>query len=267
MKKSGILMLLLSVLFCCVLSGCADLLKSEDMDREVENLIQALNEDDADRIFLSMYPGVVTREEFDKSYAAVREIWEPSDGHTTKLRSINTRKNVNKSGDYLICQAQYYVYTQAQDYTITLTYRCDDNGDGVYQFNLNAGAEPVLVSGGFTTAGKNSALQWALLLLSVLSYLLIIVTVVDILRKRPRLFGVWLAAALSFIGFWIQAAPASFHVGGSVTWFVFSSFKIYSTGGRQFVFALPVGAIVYWCLRKKLLSQKMQGMKGITGAK
>ena len=253
MKKSSAIMLLFSILFCSILSGCADLLRNEDMDKEVAYLIEALNEDDADRIFLSMYPDVVTREEFDESYEAVRQLWEESGEYTTKLNSINTRKNFNKTGDFLICQAQYYVYTQVQDYTITLTYRSDDNGEGLYQFNLNVGAEPVLISGGFTTAGKNSALQWALLLLSVLSYLFIIVTAVDILRKRPRLFGVWLAAALTFMGFGIQVSSAGLHVGGNVSWFVLSAFKIYSTGSRKFVAALPVGAIVYWCLRKKLL--------------
>ena len=155
-----------------------------------------------------MYPGIVTREEFDESYETIRRLWERSDGHTAKLRSINTKKNLNQSGNSLVCQAQYYVYTQEQSYTITLTYRSDDIGEGIYRFDINVGAEPVLISGGFTTARENSVLQWGLLVLSILSYLFIIVTVVDILRKRPRLFGVWLAAALTFIGFWVQAAPA-----------------------------------------------------------
>ncbi|MDE6622097.1 MAG: hypothetical protein K2K74_16740 [Lachnospiraceae bacterium] len=254
-KKSAVILFLL---ICCFLSGCADLLRNEEMDEEVARLIKALNEDDADQIYLSMYPDVVTREEFDESYESVRQIWEQSDNYTTKLKSINTKKNINKSGNSLVCQAQYYVYTQNQDYTVTLTHLSDDNGDGVYQFNLNIGAEPVLISGGFTTAGENSALQWGLLLLSVLSYLIIIVTAVDILRKRPRLFGVWLAAALTFAGFSIQISPSNLHLGGNVSWFVLSAFRIYSGGIRNFVFALPVGAIVYWCLRKKLLSKKVK---------
>lgn len=258
MKKTNVVTVLLSILLCCVLSGCSDMLKREDMDQELEHLIEALNEDDADAIFQAMYPGIVTREEFDESYETVRRLWERSDGHTAKLRSINTKKNFNQSGNSLVCQAQYYVYTQEQSYTITLTYRSDDIGEGIYRFDINVGAEPVLISGGFTTARENSALQWGLLVLSILSYLFIIVTVVDILRKRPRLFGVWIAAALTFIGFWIQAAPANFHIGGSVIWFVMSSFKIYSGGFRKFIFAIPVGAIVYWCMRRKLLSRKFK---------
>lgn len=265
--RKNIVVLFLSILLCCFLAGCADLLKSEEMDREVERILEALNEDDADLIFQSMYPGVVTREEFDASYESVRQIWNKSDDYTMKLTSINTNKNYNQSGNSLVRQARYYIYTQDQDYTIMLTYRSDDHGEGVYQFNLNIGAEPVLVSGGFTTASENSALQWGLLILSVLSYLFIVVTVIDILRKRPRLYGLWIVAALAFAGFSIQVAPGNFHLGLRLIWLVLSAFKIYSNGIRSFVFVLPVGAIVYWCMRKKLLVKKMQAMQGITQTK
>ena len=148
MKKTNVVTVLLSILLCCVLSGCSDMLKREDMDQELEHLIEALNEDDADAIFQSMYPGIVTREEFDESYETVRRLWERSDEHTAKLRSINTKKNLNQSGKSLVCQAQYYVYTLDQSYTITLTYRSDDIGEGIYRFDINVGAEPVLISGG-----------------------------------------------------------------------------------------------------------------------
>lgn len=258
MRKSCIAVLFLSVLLCCFITGCAGLLKSEEMDQELERLIEALNEDDADQIFQSLYPGVVTREEFDASYEEVRQLWEKSEDYSKRLMSFNTKKNYNQSGQSLVREAQYFVYTQNQKYTVTLTYVSDDNGEGLYQFNLNVGTIPVLISGGFTTAGENSALQWGLLILSVLSYLFIIVTEIDILRKRPRLFGLWLAAALTFAGLWIEVVPGNFHIGGRVVWFVLSAFKIYSGGMRKFVFVLPVGAIVYWCMRKKLLSQRFK---------
>ena len=252
MKKTSAVMLLLSILLCSFLSGCADLLKDERMEQEVANLIDALNEDDADKIFLSMYPDAVTREEFDASYETIRTIWEKSDDYTMKLCSINTNKNFNNSKVSLTCQAQYYIYTQDNSYTITLTRLSDDNGDGLSRFNLVAGAEPVLVSGGFTTAGANSALQWGMLTFCILSYLFVIVTVVDILRKRPRLFGVWLLAACAFLYIQMRLVPSNFHIGGGVFLLAMSAFKIYSNGARNFIAALPAGAVIYWCMRRKL---------------
>ncbi len=75
MKKTKVLAFVLAFLCCCVLAGCADMLKKEDMDQEVERLIAALNEDDADAVFQSMYPGVVSREEFDDSYETIQSLW------------------------------------------------------------------------------------------------------------------------------------------------------------------------------------------------
>ena len=85
MKKSRIATLLLSILLCCLLSGCAGLFKNESMDQEVTDLIAALNADDADQIFQSMYPDTVTREEFDEGYETIRQFWEASDDYTFKI--------------------------------------------------------------------------------------------------------------------------------------------------------------------------------------
>lgn len=257
MKKERIACLLLSILVCCFLSGCGNLLKNEQMDREVEHLIKALNEDDADEIFLSLYPDVVTREEFDEAYKSIRKIWKKSDSYTMKLNSINTQKNYSNSGDSLIYKAQYYIYMQDNAYTFDLTYLSDGNGDGLYGFYINIGAGPMLISGSFTTARENSVLQWGILLLGVLFYLLIIVTVVDILRKRPRLFGLWLVAALTFFSFQFKIMQDNFYAGVSVNWFVISAYKIYNNDSWTLFLALPAGAIVYWCLRKKLLIPKI----------
>ena len=94
--KPTAVILFLSILLCCLLSGCAGLLKNERMDQETELLIAALNADDADQIFDAMYPDVVTREEFDNSYESIRQIWNQCDEHTTKLNSIHFNNNKNK---------------------------------------------------------------------------------------------------------------------------------------------------------------------------
>lgn len=258
MKKARIVSLFLSILICCFLSGCGNLLKNEQMDREVERLIAALNEDDADRIFQSLHPGIVTREEFDESYEAIRKIWQKSYTHTKKLNAINTQKTLGSSGNSQICEAQYYVYTPDKFYTINISHLSDDNGDGMGGFYLKVGAEPMLISGSFTTAGENSVIQWGILLFGVLSYLLVIITVVDILRKRPRLFGLWLVAVLTFFSFHVQKMPDNFYMGVGVKWFIMPAYNIYNNGSWILILAFPVGVIVYWCLRKKLLASKVE---------
>lgn len=258
MKKKRIVCLLFSILACCFLTGCGNLLKNEQMDREVERLIAALNEDDADRIYQSLYPGIVTREEFDESYEAIRKIWEKSYTHTKKLNAINTKKTMGNTGNSNICEAQYYIYTPDKFYTINISYLSDDIGEGMGGFYLQPGAEPMQISGSFTTASENSVLQWVILIYATLSYLLIIITVVDILRKRPRLFGLWLVVVLAFFSFLLRKVPDNTYVSVGVNWFIMSSLKIYNNGSWILILAVPAGAVVYWCLRRRLLDRKAE---------
>lgn len=260
MKKTRMVCLTFIILACCFLSGCGNLLKNEQMDREVERLIAALNEDDADRIYQSLHPGIVTREEFDESYETIRKIWEKSYTHTKKLNAINTQKTMGNTGNSKLCEAQYYIYTPDKFYTINISYLSDDDGEGVGGFYLKAGAEPMQISGSFTTASENSAMQWAILMQAVLSYVLIIITVVDILRKRPRLFGLWLVVVLAFFSFLLRRVPDNTYVSFGVNWFIMSSLKIYNNGSWMLILAIPVGAVVYWCLRRRLLDKKAEKM-------
>lgn len=257
MKKTRIVCLSFIILVCCFLSGCGNMLKNEQMDREVERLIAALNEDDADRIYQSLHPGIVTREEFDESYETIRKIWEKSYIHTKKLNAINTQKSLGNTGNSHLCEAQYYVYTPDKFYTINISYLSDDNGEGVGGVYLKEGAEPMQISGSFTTASENSVLQWAILIHAALSYLLIIITIVDILRNRPRLFGLWLVVVLAFFSFLLQRAPNTY-VSLGVNWFIMSSLKIYNNGSWVLIFAIPAGAVFYWCQRRRLLDQKSE---------
>lgn len=260
MKKRHIFFrLLLMLLPCCLLAGGKSLIKSDQMDQQLEQLITALNEDNADQIYQFMYPGVVTREEFETAYEEFQLAWVKSTRYTTKLNAINVKNNFSNSGSSKTWQAQYYVFTEDTSYTITLAYLSDSDGAGLYQLNLASGTGPLLISGGFTTARENSFIQWFVLIFSILGYVFILITIIDIIGKRPRLFGVWIGAALTFLGFRVLITPSGFQAGGGPLWFVLSSFRIYSDGTRNFVLAIPVGAIVYWCLRKKTADPKTKG--------
>ena len=119
MKKRHIFFrLLLMLLPCCLLAGCKSLIKSDQMDQQLEQLITALNEDNADQIYQFMYPGVVTREEFETAYEEFQLAWVKSTRYTTKLNAINVKNNFSNSGSSKTWQAQYYVFTEDTSYTI-----------------------------------------------------------------------------------------------------------------------------------------------------
>ena len=68
----------------------------------------------------------------------------------------------------------------------------------------------------------------ASLVLLVLSLLIMIVTIVDIVRKKPLKYGWFIVLALIILPFTVSGLAI----------------------------ALPVGALLYWCLRKSLMKKK-----------
>ncbi len=256
-KLRTLFLLLLMILPCCLFSGCISLQQKEQLTQQLQQIITALNEDNAEQIYQLIYPDIITREEFDAVYEDIRQTWIKSTDYTTKLNTISVNKNFSSSGSSLICKAQYCVFTEDNSYTITLAYLSDSNGSGLSQFNLTANSAPVLISGSLMTFPENSPFQWFVLILAIPEYIFILLTIIDILRKHPRLFGVWICAALTFFCFRVLVAPNGFRAGGGILFFPLSFFKIYSDGARKFVLTIPVGAIVYWCMRKKLLAKKI----------
>lgn len=257
MKKLRIFFLLLLMLLpCCLLSGCLSLRQNEQITQQLQQIITALNEDNADQIYQFMYPGLVTREDFDSAYEDIRLTWTKSADYAIKLNTISVQQNFSSSGASQLCQAQYCVFNDELSYTITLTYLSDSNGSGLSQLDLTANTTPVLISGSLMTFMENSPVQWFMLILTILEYIFILLTIIDILRKRPRLFGVWIGAALTFFCFRVLITPKGFQAGGGLLFFPLSFFKIYSDGARNFALAIPAGAVAYWCLRKKLLAKK-----------
>lgn len=259
MKKRHFLILLCAaLLFCLSLGGCG-MIKNEEMDQRLEKLILALNEDDGEKVFQSMYPGAVSREDFDIGYSYIQNIWNPSDTYTVKMNSINVKKNVGSNASYL-CQAEYYVLFEDSAYYVTLVYLSDSGGAGLYNINVSSTSNTILLSGSLLTPGENSIGQWLLLLLGILEWIFAVFTIVDIIRKRPRLFGLWILAALVFfyVGYTTNGSAFQFNLGVQI--FILPGLKLYGGGLRQLIVTLPAGSIVYWCRRKKLIAKKAARM-------
>lgn len=65
-------------------------------------------------------------------------------------------------------------------------------------------------------------------------------------------------AALTFFSFLLRKVPDNTYVSMGVNWFIMPALKIYNNGSWILVLAFPAGAVVYWCLRRKLLDRKSE---------
>lgn len=86
------------------------ILNSADKETTVlaEELIQAVVERDADRAYALVYPGTVSREEFDQGFAQLCAVWqEGGGGDAFALR--RTSYSMNTSGGVTHCASVYRV--------------------------------------------------------------------------------------------------------------------------------------------------------------
>ena len=154
----------------------------------------------------------------------------------------------------------YLVSSGGEDYQIALTVNSFHPEDGIVSIRadriqdlIDAGIEP---EGSKLPIARKTPVQWLLLVFWGLSVLFCIYTIIDVLRKKPRLYGLWILIALLYIGFSVNIGPSLFNFGTHVGLFRISKWIKYSDHRSVVQLFFPIGAILYWCLRKTLLKKK-----------
>ena len=103
---------------------------------------------------------------------------------------------------------------------------------------------------------KKSLGQWCFTAFGILSYILCLVTIVDIIRKKPKLWGLWILCALAFLGPQLTTSPNGFQVGVRFGILNLSQWTRHLNETNHFELCFPIGAIIYWCRRRQLLAKK-----------
>lgn len=111
-------------------------------------------------------------------------------------------------------------------------------------------------TGTLQTAMENSPLQWCFLVFWLVCIGFAIFTIVDIIRKKPRYYGLWIVAAVFFLSVSLQLSESSLSNHWMLGILNQSQWLQYPNGANTFTIGLPVCAIAYWGMRNKLLCQK-----------
>ena len=116
----------------------------------------------------------------------------------------------------VVIYAVYLVHTDGEDYQVIMSYRRDQEGDGLISLNasriqelLDKGVIPQAL--GHTVAEKNFG-QWCFTLLWLLCCLFSLYTVYHIFRKKPQLYGLWILLALVFFGALVYVNSRDFQI-------------------------------------------------------
>lgn len=219
MKRYKVSVLLLLALLALSLLGGGCTLKNELLDEQMRIVVSALNDNDAARLHACMMPGV-DEQALARGFSDMESIWIPVEADQVKL--VNFQKNTAVAADTrtVTYKGVYRLPRTDGPWFLRLTYQ---------EAGEKKGLVGVLVSQGEENGG--TARNTAQTVMDLICLAAAIVTIVDIVRHKPRKYGWYIVLALfSFRAFTFNSSVLTFYV------------------------RLPLGAIVYWCLRKRILA-------------
>lgn len=264
MKKYGRLVCFLLVLSLLLLAGCgakdeweaaekmagklSDKIEDPQLRADTEKLLDAMIADDYDTARDAIYEGV-NEADFQQMYASLQPNLAEMEQYTLVASNINkTVKNGVSSTNVR------YMMTAGEEKFLVDVARIEGY-EGLTAFYLNA-YQPVTVTGTLSHMQGANAAQWTFLVIGILEIVFAIWMFVDCCRHKIRRKWLWLLLiALGYVILSVIAAPEQFRINFNVGAFLsYTSLICYSTGGATCQVVIPVGAIVYLSMRKKLFA-------------
>ena len=116
--------------------------------------------------------------------------------------------------------------------------------------------QEIIYSGTLTTMADANGAQWAMLLIGALELAFVIWMFVDCCMHKMEKKWLWLLlTGLAMFSFQVISGSGQFHVRYNVGWIMsYSMLRLSSQGEVFFQLLIPIGAIVYAILRKKLFA-------------
>lgn len=211
------------LLLTLVLGGCS--FKNKVLDGQMEIVLACLNNQDAETLYQRMYPGIVDEQTFSAGLKQIQEIWQPTQQEDVKLVRLNVNTSIKADYSEKNYQGVYKLTLNDEPYYVYLYYAETSEGKGIVSLNVSPQTDASGVE-----VSQASVIS---LVFTVVFWLAAAVTVIDVIRKKPRRYGWYILLALLNISIRLN--------------------------GMKVV--LPIGAIVYWGIRGKLLRKKAEWLE------
>ena len=205
---------------CVILLGCLLMAgctyKNKTLDPQARAVIEALNDEDPEAFTDLILEKY--QEGGPEGFESIKEHWIDTDPDEAKLVSLNINTKINPVDGTVKTYTGVYQLPREDEL---------DNLKIVYvESKEDSGLSSVLLG---SYVDKNTSHVAVFNVASALVYLIAAtVTIVDIVRKKPGYWGILIVVAL--LAFTLKIMSVSISV--------------------------PVGSIVYWCIRRSLLEKK-----------
>lgn len=263
MKNTKILFRLAAILMAIVLllslAACnpADLAEENAEVREMtEEMLDAIIAGDRDTAY-ALLKNATTEAEFDAFFTQIQPYFKDMETYTLTMIGVE----INTTNGVTRYTAVYRLEASGAAYDVTVGTSSDM--EGLYGFHVSsAGSNDSRFTGTLTTMEGASATQWVLLIVGLATYAFLIAVLVDCCRQK--IHRKWLYILIIVFGsvaclFTVQSSSINFNIG-FLNLLSHTALMIYQNPADavQLRIFVPVGAIVYLCLRKKLMAKAQE---------
>ena len=204
------------IVLALLLSGCAA--DSTLIDEQKNLVVSCLNDHDLDELHALMYPNAISKEELEAGYLAIEDVWQTVDVKDVTLIQLNSQTNTRQNQRVKVYRGVFRFPEAMEQYALYLLYMETGDAKGLTNIRIISASQ---------AASPTTPLS--LTISRIVTVCFIIFSIVDVVRKKPRRYGWYIVLCIV------------------VFWFNFNHVRY---------IVLPLGALIYWCIRKKLLTRK-----------
>ena len=241
-----VMVLLLLISF----AGCAGIPDGRQIREKTMVMLDALIADDAAAAY-AMVADACTQAEFDGVYANMRQMVVGVTSYELKTVSFNSRTGNGKT----TTQAVYSMRADnGKSFAVQATEATGYQGLAGFRIAPEENTN-LFYNGELGHMEGADALQWGMLVLSGLTLVFVIVVLIDCCRRKIKQKVLWIVLILlGMVTLTFFASSTSmrmnFNIGAILS---YSALLRYGDGSTALRIMFPLGAVLYLCLRKKLL--------------
>ncbi len=246
-----VLVIVAAFLVSCNLSKRGEQAKS--LCRQMTDAILA---DDFDTAY-GLISNTCSSEEFREEYDGFCSLLDGIESYELKQMSFHSEI---KSG--VSCYSATYSIVTENKVDLEIEVAITEGHDGLTRYHVSQ-VTAVNCTGTLATLGQFNLPQWGLLLLSILGMALVIWMVIDCARRKLNAKALWIILILighlrfSVTGL-VTELSTDFRIGAFLP---YSRLLLYEDGTFALSLVLPVGAAVYFFMRKWLTEKYEEPMK------
>lgn len=252
MKKCLLLLAVAALLLS--LAGCGTAIDDSSLRAKTDQMLDAILAGDGESAY-ALVADIVTETEFAQTFDTMRQSIPGVRTYELKL----TNFNFNTTNGKTTKQVSYLMETDAGSFVIDVAEHSDY--DGLIRFYITPEAYTNLSYTGVPghMEGAN-AVQWGLLILSLLVIGFSVWVLADCCRRKIKHKVLWIIAiVLGAVSLSATRESGSFNLGIHITLFLnYSALILYGSGAVSFRLLIPVGVIVYFAMRDKLTVKEQE---------